>query len=934
MRQLYISFVCVSLSLLSFAQTNIPVKSMVGEIQSSSGTGPYTVLLNVSDLTGLSNGNDIQANGSWVFWRNAGGNCTRYVVASIVSQFPGEVTVVLDDPDGGGNPGFGFGAFVQESAVLKEGHFVASGGEFTLQTLNQCMGAYYTDLFGGSIGPTLIKNDSVFLVAGTDTLYTGINMGGNSTVCNAIYLQADTIQGNPNSLTVNARGFSIVSLDPNNNTWVYADALDSNLVNTMFLIEVIGGTDLVLVREGQLCTSHGLTTPAVYFLGDGPDTISNSPGSKFTDYVALTTSSDRIQLVSQRPDNTSGDGGGSGSSIFDCIALGNCSIEQLGDVSNLSNNTILFVDNSGQVVSLDTTGLFGGSTELADQVTILGDGSIGNEFRDFWNMPGALISSSGIGGFSNAVHGELLSGTGITRSLANSGVPEGKILSFTTDETTNATINYGLLKSIEMSPNETYGFWYFNGEWHVMYNNSSNSNVTTCNYIYLQADTIQGNPNGLTVHPRGFSVVSLNPNDNTWVYADASDSTLVNTMFLIEVINGTDLVLVREGQLCTNHGLTIPREYYLSDGADSIDLTPGTKFVDYVALTTSSDRIQLISQRPSGDTGAGSGAGGSASPFACSDLTGCDPRLLDWSWAGPDRLIFNSSTVGLIGLDTTGLGGGLGMNTWLATEWPNNDVIINGGANRLELRSTARIILGDENANNITIDYTWPFITNTIGIESQNNVQIGDYTGELSGTQITVSPAFQTIELFASEGGQGDVEIRAGSINIDSIYQIDVHWQDTIMSAKSGGAVDILPINDGNILLGTKGTQGTNHSIYKASPYGLPLIAPDQFKNYMPVANFGGINGGWFQVPETGREILSTDANGKFSITHSMNNTNVHCDCILEDQVGLSELGVFVIDSSIPADPNQCFFVYKRPSDNTAIASTSIVIKWMAIAGF
>lgn len=307
------------LTSVSFAQTTIPVYSMLGEIaQFPTGSNSYTTTINVSDFTGMANGTDIQANGKWVFWKNKGGNCIRYVVANVVSSFPGEIQLELSDPDGGGNPGLGFGAFVEESEVLGEGHFVSSGGEFTLQTLNQCMDAYYTDLVSGSSGSdtTIIyqpnhpfrEDEEPFLTNGVIAVYT------DSTT---IWKAASTAAPYEN-------------------------------VKLAFLTEVIDTNYFVIKFSGKHKTVHALTPGKPYFLQDD-QSWGTVPDEDVNDYMALAWKDSILFLAEQRPflvgaNNTSNSGGGSS----------NINIDFINGLFDYNSSDTIFLVGLGGIFDRDT----------------------------------------------------------------------------------------------------------------------------------------------------------------------------------------------------------------------------------------------------------------------------------------------------------------------------------------------------------------------------------------------------------------------------------------------------------------------------------------------------------------------------------------------------------------------------------------------------
>ena len=174
MKKLIYLFVFVISILAVKAQTNIPFVGMAGEIVSfPTGSGPYTATINVTDFSGKFNGNSVQV--GHVIWRG----CGRYVITAVNTQFPGEINVTFSDPDGNLNPGLGFCAILNETDVAVNGHFIASGGEFSLQTENQCMHSYYAEeeIGGGggldsltNIAGDTIRNGDVIVSASDSTI--------------------------------------------------------------------------------------------------------------------------------------------------------------------------------------------------------------------------------------------------------------------------------------------------------------------------------------------------------------------------------------------------------------------------------------------------------------------------------------------------------------------------------------------------------------------------------------------------------------------------------------------------------------------------------------------------------------------------------------------------------------------------------------------
>lgn len=202
MKRIILALSLCLLFLLSYSQTAIPYVGMSGEIVTfPTGTGSYTTTINVSDFTGIFNGNNISVN--HVLWKG----CGRYVITTINSQFPGEVNITFSDPDGNGNPGTGFCVLLNETDIAKNGHFVASGGEFTLQTENQCMGAYYAEeLIGGGGGGGL---DSLTNVAG-DTIVNGdvIVAASDSTIN---YVTPTQLKDSLDAITITGTGEAVVT---------------------------------------------------------------------------------------------------------------------------------------------------------------------------------------------------------------------------------------------------------------------------------------------------------------------------------------------------------------------------------------------------------------------------------------------------------------------------------------------------------------------------------------------------------------------------------------------------------------------------------------------------------------------------------------------------------------------------------------------------
>lgn len=145
----------VVLGTSAFAQTAIPQASMLGEITTfptEPQAGQFSFTMSVTDFSGKFNGTDVTTTDKFVVWRN----CNRYPVIAIASQFSGEITITVSNPDNAPNMGLGFAAILDETDIADNGFFIASGGDFTLQSLNQCMGAYYAEEQGGGVGITTV----------------------------------------------------------------------------------------------------------------------------------------------------------------------------------------------------------------------------------------------------------------------------------------------------------------------------------------------------------------------------------------------------------------------------------------------------------------------------------------------------------------------------------------------------------------------------------------------------------------------------------------------------------------------------------------------------------------------------------------------------------------------------------------------------------
>lgn len=209
------------------AQTSVGGGAMLGEIvtfPTSVGASEYSMTVNVTDFTGLVDGQDISDDGTWVMWRSKSNGCTRYEITAIASQFSGEITLTVTDVDGGGNPGLGFSAIMKETNGCAS--FVASGGEFALQTLNQCMMSYYTDKCGGvgsgtdsdikSITQTahgLTVGEAIHEDAGNGWIVTT----GTTISPTAIVLSVES----PNSFTLATGGIHDTDFGLNDGTYYY-----------------------------------------------------------------------------------------------------------------------------------------------------------------------------------------------------------------------------------------------------------------------------------------------------------------------------------------------------------------------------------------------------------------------------------------------------------------------------------------------------------------------------------------------------------------------------------------------------------------------------------------------------------------------------------------------------------------------------------------
>jgi hypothetical protein len=132
---LLLFLICYSVNL--FSQTEIPYPAFFSEIQDVEveDTDRYRLTLTLNDQSGRYNGNVLDTT-NFVLWQN----CGRYVITEIISKFPSEAVVIVDDVAGDGAPILGFCSILQESPILGLGFFISG----ILDSRNQCALSYYT----------------------------------------------------------------------------------------------------------------------------------------------------------------------------------------------------------------------------------------------------------------------------------------------------------------------------------------------------------------------------------------------------------------------------------------------------------------------------------------------------------------------------------------------------------------------------------------------------------------------------------------------------------------------------------------------------------------------------------------------------------------------------------------------------------------------
>lgn len=271
------------ISLIGVAQTDISLGGMLGQITSfptQTASDEFTTTVSISDLTGIYNGSDVDT--TWVLWKTGGGTCNRYIIDSIGLAFSGEVEVFLKDLDGGGNPSLGFVALLQEQDC-NAGRFIASGGDFTLQSLNQCITSYYA----GGCASFLGSSESPVIDTITEASHT-------KELLDIVYYD-------------NAGNLQLV-----NDTLTFADVLVTKILSdSTYIVQSDGFANI---------PSHGLTVGEYYESAHSDGQIT-SASQAVSHPILKVTSSDYVLIRLYRPYE-------SGEAFLNGVIT---NIEQIGD---------------------------------------------------------------------------------------------------------------------------------------------------------------------------------------------------------------------------------------------------------------------------------------------------------------------------------------------------------------------------------------------------------------------------------------------------------------------------------------------------------------------------------------------------------------------------------------------------------------------------
>lgn len=341
------------------SQTIMPNGAMSGEITNVAPNGAnYDVTINVSDFTGISNGNDVDT--EWVIWNIKSNGCTRYPVLS-ATTFPSQILATISDPDGGGTTGLGFIALLNESDICERGFFVSSGGQFPLQSINQCIGDYYADGCGKccnmAVGSIVVDDDPNYFInncVGGEREYYDIYAHNKvSTPCTDNSIPTWTITNSSGAANVSVSTVGIVGLDPSFGTGFVEGiaTCDDGAMDTW--------------RVDFTCLSPTQCDPdSVFYLNETVDCLAG------TVEICMVVCQEVAEI------------GYIGASIgYDPTALqyisGNAVLFGSG-VSNPSGTHVNFVHANGSVPGIT---IAAGSTMFCAQFSIIGDISNGTTFE-------------------------------------------------------------------------------------------------------------------------------------------------------------------------------------------------------------------------------------------------------------------------------------------------------------------------------------------------------------------------------------------------------------------------------------------------------------------------------------------------------------------------------------------------------------------------
>ena len=171
-----------------------------------------------------------------------------------------------------------------------------------------------------------------------------------------------------------------------------------------------------------------------------------------------------------------------------------------------------------------------------------------------------------------------------------------------------------------------------------------------CEQIFLEADTVP-NPNSLTIHSRGFSLVSYDVNNNL-VYANGSDKNGPAIGYAIGV-KGDSLIITSGGKFCVPHGLPLIAYFYSGSGPDSIATAPADSISDPVGIAYSDSTIQLNNLRAWDPSVLSGGLSGGGSSFTCADLNACSLEDLNTDSISINQVFFKDGNGNITGIDTS-----------------------------------------------------------------------------------------------------------------------------------------------------------------------------------------------------------------------------------------------------------------------------------------